>query len=84
MRKLSSPGGVVTDFSASICSTAKARVLFDQRRAPVGCDLGSKLRTAADTDFVLSFASWVLNSKSDTSGRPEVIPMQRFLKTGGL
>lgn len=61
-------GHLVIDFCASTRSTVKACMLFNQRRKFVGCDLDPEMPSAADPDLVLSFASQLLNPKSDISG----------------
>lgn len=51
VRRFDSPEAVMTNFSAIICSTAKAGNLLDQHRNFVRCHVDSKLLTPAPTVF---------------------------------
>lgn len=67
-------------FCTVICSTAKARMLLDQRKKLVRCNVDSELLTTEDADQVLVFVSQVLDPKSDTSGSGEEIAAAKVLK----
>lgn len=65
---LSRSGGVVMDFCAATCSTARACRLLDKHRKSVECDVDSELLANAERDLVCTFGFHRLNPKSDISG----------------
>lgn len=78
------PGPMLMDLCAHKYSTAIACMLLDECRAFVGCYVSAEVRTAAETDFVLAFASQVLDLESDISESAEVIASANSSKKRGM
>lgn len=55
------------DFCAGLCPMANACMLLEHHRTFVRCDLDSTVLSAAEPDFLLTFAFQMLNPNSDTT-----------------
>lgn len=72
VRKFSKAGDLVMDFFAGRCSIGIARMLLDQHRTFVRCNVDPEVQSAAESDHRLTFAFQVLDPKADIGGSGEV------------